>query len=283
MVMVLQRTPAYSYARSEARLRSSPIDHWCLSIPRSGHSWTEVEGNVAAAGPEMAEIRSLGRAFRGRTTGSEKMEIYFPRDAFVESNTILDARNNSVLSGNSAHLLVGYLNSVEHRLSNLATEDLPRIAQAVREMLIACLSPGGDNEPANEEKANPALMERARRYVQSNLSASELPDAMCRALGVSRTRLYQLFEASGGVSHYIQRTRLLTAHAALSDPADRRRIVDIAEAVGFTSAANFSRAFSSEFGYSPREARSLVRQPESGHASSAGQASFEGWLRALGS
>jgi AraC-like DNA-binding protein len=77
---------------------------------------------------------------------------------------------------------------------------------------------------------------------------------------------------------------LLAAHAALSDPKDSRRIIDIAEAVGFNSAANFSRAFSKEFGYSPREARNAsprlahsVGLPERNVSSS-----FEDWLKMLG-
>jgi transcriptional regulator GlxA family with amidase domain len=77
---------------------------------------------------------------------------------------------------------------------------------------------------------------------------------------------------------------LLAAHAALSDPQDSRRIVDIAEAVGFNSAANFSRAFSKEFGYSPREARNAVphfAQP-AGAFERDRPSSFEDWLKMLG-
>lgn len=81
---------------------------------------------------------------------------------------------------------------------------------------------------------------------------------MCRALGISRTRLYQLFEASGGVLNYIRKRRLLQAYADLSNSADHRPISEIAEAAGFEVAANFTRAFIHEFGLSPREIRRTV-------------------------
>jgi AraC-like DNA-binding protein len=89
------------------------------------------------------------------------------------------------------------------------------------------------------------------------------------------------------VHHYIQRRRLLSAHAALSDPSNRQQILDIAYAVGFSSAAHFSRAFSKEFGYSPREARNLISQPYLGRPfplsqDDEGAHSFEEWLRTLG-
>lgn len=288
MLIVQQRTPGHSYKRSVAKLRSSSIDHWYIGSPHTGRSWTEVDGRVAESEPGKLEIRSLGYPFRGRTTESESLFLYLPRDLFADAAATLDAKNNSILSGNFANLLVDYVDSIEARLRSLTAEDLPRIVHATRSMIIACLAPSAEHAAAAEQLASVALMERARRYVHHHLDAANLtPDTMCRALGVSRTRLYQLFEPSGGVLHYIQSRRLLAAHVALSDPADSRRIVEIAETVGFSSAANFSRAFSKEFGYSPREARTMVMLGRPAHSVSPAEPekapSFEGWLKTLGS
>ena len=288
ILIVQQHAPAHSYVRSAPKLRSSSIDHWYIVLPRTGRSWTEVDRRVAENQPGRFEIRSLGYPFRGRVTDSESLILYLPRDLFADAASTLDAKNNSILTGNFANLLVDYVNSIEARLRNLTAEDLPRIVHATRSMIIACLAPPAEHAAAAEQLAGVALMERARRYVQNNLDAARLtPDSMCRALGVSRSRLYQLFEPSGGVLHYIQSRRLLAAHVALSDPADSRRIVEIAEAFGFSSAANFSRAFSKEFGYSPREGRTAVVLPRPAnsvwHAGHEKASSFEGWLKALGS
>lgn len=287
MLIVQQHATSHSYMRSAAKLRSSAIDHWYIALPRTGRSWTEVDRRIAEGQPGKLEIRSLGYPFRGRTTDSESLLLYLPRDLFSDAAANLDARNNSILSGNFANLLVDYVNSIEASLRSLTVDDLPRIVHATRSMIIACLAPPAEHAAAAEQLASVALMERARRYVQNNLDAAHLtPDSMCRALGVSRSRLYQLFEPSGGVLHYIQSRRLLAAHVALSDATDRRRIVEIAEAFGFSSAANFSRAFSKEFGYSPREGRGTVVLSRPAHSvSPAGHekaSSFEGWLKALG-
>lgn len=288
MLIVEQRTPAHSYIRSAAKLRSSSIDHWYVVLPHTGRSWTEVNRRVAEGQPGKLEIRSLGYPFRGRMTESESLVLYLPRDLFADAAATLDANNNSILSGNFANLLIDYVDGIVSRLRSLTADDLPRIVHATRSMIIACLAPPAEHAAAAEQLASVALMERARRYVQNNLEVAHLtPDSMCRALGVSRSRLYQLFEPSGGVLHYIQSRRLLAAHVALSDPADSRRIVQIAEAFGFSSAANFSRAFSKEFGYSPREGRRTTVLPRPAHSVSLGEhektSSFEGWLKALGS
>lgn len=286
MLFVQQRTPAHSYIRSSASLRASPIDHWYLSIPRSGHSWTEVSGEVAEGAPGQVEFRSLGQPFSGRTLDCETVLIFMPRDLFADKPAVLDGANNSILSGNLAALLTDYVGSVEATLDSLSAQDLPRVVQTVRDMVVACLSAVAGQQPASENQANPGLMERARRHIHRNLHSPDLtPDALSRALGISRTRLYQLFEPSGGVLHYIRRRRLIAAHAALSDPENDQRILDIAQSVGFESAANFSRAFSHEFGYSPREARNAVATAAATQAEPASEQkatrSFDEWLRTL--
>jgi len=287
MLIVQQNVPAHGFERPAAMLRSSAIDHWHLVIMRNGRSWTEVDGRVAANRPGEVQFGSLGNPFSGRATSSESFILYLPRDLFAQSTASLDAINNTVLSGNAATLLIAYLNGVEARLSCLTEQDLPRIINATRDMILACLDPSTEGDATADRTANLALIERARRYVQRHLGAEHLsPSDMARALGVSRTRLYQLFEPSGGVLHYIQKRRLQTAHVALGDPADTRRIIDIAEAVGFTSAANFSRSFSKEFGYSPREARNAIlsnrrSQPAADTVPEEGP-SFDGWLKMLG-
>ncbi|WP_245455163.1 AraC family transcriptional regulator [Mesorhizobium sp. M9A.F.Ca.ET.002.03.1.2] len=288
LLIVQQDVPANSYNRSSARLRSSSLDHWYLGLLHDGQTWTEVDGHVAANQPGKVEFRSLGYPFRGRATASRSVLLYLPREIFEDAAPALDARNNSILSGNAAKLLVDYVSAIEARLHTLVEEDLDHVVRATRDIIVACFSPSRHQDAVAEQLAGIALMERARRYVQRNLNSADLTsDAMCRALAISRTRLYQLFEPSGGVNHYIQRRRLLTAHAALSDPEEPRRIIEIAEAVGFSSAATFSRAFSKEFGYSPREARNAIissrrRRPVSASERNVSP-SFEDWLRTLGS
>jgi AraC-like DNA-binding protein len=98
--------------------------------------------------------------------------------------------------------------------------------------------------------------------VQNNLLSPSLGvDEICRELGISRSRLYRLFEDLGGVVHYIRSRRLLDAHRVLSGGMDRRPIVNIAAERDFLDPADFSRAFKREFGYSPKEARLRTRPP----------------------
>jgi AraC-like DNA-binding protein len=287
MLLVQQSVRAHGYIRSAAKIKLSSIDHWCLVVLRNVRTWTEVDGRVAEGRPGSVELRSLGHAFRGRSTDSESVCLYLPRDRFARLSSAMDARNNAVLSGNFADLLTNYISSVVERLSSLTVEDLSPVVQATSDMIAAALAGGVDGDVASAQLSNLAVLERARRYIQNHLNVSDLtPDDISRALGVSRTRLYKLFEPSGGVLAYVQKRRLMAAHDALGDPTEERLIVDIAEACGFSSAANFSRAFSKEFGYSPRDARSALattsRAASKPHAARRGSSSFDDWLKMLG-
>jgi len=288
MLVVQQSVPAHSYARSAAKLRSNSIDHWHIVLLRTGRSWTEVDGKVSEGGPGKVELRSLGHPFRGRATDTQSLSFYMPRELFLDTAVVNDIKNNMVFSDTYINLLIDYLGSIETKLTSMTAPDLPRVVQSTRDMLVTCLSSPTGNTGPEKPQSNLALMERVRRFVQRNLSSQNLtPDTICRELGISRTRLYQLFESSGGVLHYIQKRRLFSAHVALSDSVNRQQILEIATAVGFTSAAHFSRAFSKEFGYTPREARNIAAPPFLARAVSPvdmkdSSNPFGNWLNSLG-
>lgn len=286
MLLVQQRAQAYRYVRSAAKLKSSSIDHWYIGIPRRGHAWTEVDGHVVESTPGTVTFRSLGHPYRGRATDSEVMLLYMPYDLFAEQAGMLVAANNSILSGNFATLLIDYIASVEARLPTLVADDLPRIVHTIRDMLVTCIASLPSSGKTALAHSTLGVMERVHRHVHDNLHAPDLnPDSISRAIGISRTRLYQLFESSGGVLNYIRKRRLQDAYATLSDPNNSNRILDIAEDAGFDVAANFTRAFTHEFGLSPREVRKAAvvsAPPVATRAIESPAPTFEKWLRELG-
>jgi len=287
MLIVEHNTPPHSYMRSQAKAKADLIDHWHISVLRSGRTWTEVDGVVSEGAPGKAQLRSLGHPFRGRSTEAKTLSLILPRTLLFDVPASVEITNNIVLSGTPTRLFIEYVNIIQANLPHFIAADLPHVVQTVRDMIVACVSSAAAQSAGSEQHSMLALTERVRRFVENNLTAGDLTiERICRELGISRTRLYQVFEQEGGVHHYIQRRRLLSAHAALSDPSNREQIVDIAFAIGFSSAAHFSRAFSKEFGYSPREARNLTVSPYLKHAASPASAGgahpFNEWLKALG-
>lgn len=283
-LLIQQDSPAFSYERSAEKIRFSAIDHWQITFLRTGKTWTSVDGHVVENEPGMMEIRALGCPFYGRTLSAKSVMLILPCDLFADHGGLPGASNNVVFGGARVKLLSDYVGFLEANLNHLTKDDLHGVRNQLQEMIFHSVAPLVDRDTSSDQTSHIGLMNKARSFIRNNLASSDLtPEALSRELAISRTRLYELFQASGGVLNYIRRRRLLAAHAAIADPTRGRRILDIANELGFESAANFSRAFTHEFGYSPSEVRrhtgecQMERFPRI-----ADVATFGNWLSTLG-
>jgi AraC-like DNA-binding protein len=286
MLFLQQTVPAFSYERSPNMVRFSPIDHWQITFLRAGRTWTGMNGHVAQNEPGMIEIRSLGHPFSGRALATDSVSLIVPVDVFTDRGGLTTASNNVVLGGHRANLLIDHLSSVEANLDRFTHDDLLGVKDRLREMVFDTITPLVDRGGGNDQISQIGLMARARRFILANLASPNLtPDALGRELAISRTRLYELFEMSGGVANYIRRRRLSAAHAMLADPSDTRKIAEVGIAIGFDSAANFSRAFTQQFGYSPSNIHKRASADHSRHdyqTEKKQQITFDSLLRTLG-
>lgn len=249
-------TDKLAFTSVPGHVRREPLDHWAITLLRSGTNRTDSGKSTFSGGPGEIQIHPLGRPFVGDISKSEMLMLFVPRDFCRETAVALSSAEFSKLGTGMGRLFSDYLLGVANRLPTLTEAELPGLVAATRAMILACVSPSPDNIAGAEEPISATLLERARKIVQAKLLDPDLGvETVRRELGVSRTRLYNLFEPFGGVRHYIQHRRLLEAHSALADSDDRRLILRIAEAYGFPDGAEFSRAFKREFGYSPSDAR----------------------------
>lgn len=86
-------------------------------------------------------------------------------------------------------------------------------------------------------------------------------DALGQTAGLSRAAFAVSFHRKVGMTplHYLTRWRMQLAREWLNNP--ELAMIDIAERVGYSSEAAFSRAFKREFGLSPGASRSQMRRP----------------------
>ena len=140
------------------------------------------------------------------------------------------------------HLLGDYIMALERYLPDVTEADLPRLARAVGAMVAA--APSAERVAFAATQINVGRKERVRRVIRRHLRTPTFrPSILCRLVGMSRSNLYRLFEDAGGVARYIQRERLLEAHAVLTDPASTQSLSSIADDFCFADASSLSRAF----------------------------------------
>jgi AraC-like DNA-binding protein len=150
----------------------------------------------------------------------------------------------------------------------MMSEDVPRLVDSIAAMIIACVAPTPDRLAEASQPIASTRLERARQRIHMNLRSPTLsPATLCRDIGVSRSTLYFLFEPLQGVSHYIQRQRLLAAYRMLRDPTNRFTTTELAEMFCFSDASTFTRAFRQVLGCSPRDVQGTIVAPAPAPAS----------------
>lgn len=247
------RMPADGQTRVWRHIKKDPLDHWCFVLVNDGTGPTPPAGRPE---PRQLFFRSLAERFDGAASDTSVLTLYAPRELFGERLGSLDQGAGTVAEGGLGALLGDYFLNLEKRLPDIPISELPQVVEATRAMIAACIRPSADRIEVAHDTIAATLMERARVVIRQNLGSVTFgPDRLAQALGVSRSKLYRMFEPYGGVARYVHRQRLMAAHAALSDAANKTPIIQVAETLGFSDASGFSRAFRQEFGHSPSDAR----------------------------
>src|SRR5271169_3739173 len=259
--LAMSRTiaPPVNVVRAKSNLRRDPVDHWVISYCARGAHFAQTAGIETEVPAKVPFLWSLGQEFLHERTHVDRVQFLLARDAFSDIAPLLDAALGSTLDTPLGHVLGDYMIALERRLPDLTGADLSRLTNAVGAMVAAAVAPTAERVAVAQRQIDLGRKERGRQAVRRHLRTPTFgPTILCRLVGMSRSNLYRLFEDSGGVARYIQRQRLLEAHAVLTDPATKKSISAIAEDLCFADASSFSRTFKREFGHSPGEVRSAA-------------------------
>ena len=233
----------------------SHLDHWCLVMVRAAND---------APSATQTSFRSLVLPYEGRGRDPEVITLMLPRGLSRQDTESLDRAHDVPIPRETAGLLADVLVSLAGRLSRMTRDEADGLADSVRDLVIACTSAKSRKRETADAPLVSAIIERARHVVRQNMASPDFgPQQLCRLMAVSRSKLYRMFEVSGGVAAFIQRERLQAALVILSDAHEMRSINVVASDVGFPDHSTFSRAFRRTFGFSPSEAREMAL---SGHA-----------------
>jgi AraC-like DNA-binding protein len=248
--------PSLQITRTKTHLKHDPVDHWVISYcARDAH--TTLTAGISVEVPSgVPFLWSLGQEFTHERTNMERFQLLLARDGFGDIASALDGALGSTLNTPLGLLLGDYMAVLERHLKELTEADLPRLKDAVAAMVGAAVAPTAEHVAVAKRQIDLGRMERVRQVVRRHLRTPTLrPATLSRLVGMSRSNLYRLLEAKGGISQYIQQQRLIAAHSLLCNHDNRQSITALAEDFCFADVSSFSRAFRREFGYSPSDAR----------------------------
>ncbi len=254
-------TPA-RFVRDRARARRDSLDHLVLRVLRRGRGRLRHAGFEATTEPGELVLFSMHETWSVDWDDAEWVSLCIPRDLDLRLTAGLASLPPGLQRGAGAGLLADLMLALPARISPARPDEIPTLAGALQTAIGACLLSGPSfaaTAPAGDATASLAK-ERVRRAILRNIGSARLtPAQLAVAAGVSRSALYRLYEAEGGVARYIQSVRLSLAHAALRDPLQAETSISaIAEAHGFPAPSDFSRAFRVAYGMAPSEVRGAL-------------------------
>ncbi|WP_156954325.1 helix-turn-helix domain-containing protein [Paraburkholderia acidipaludis] len=247
----------FGMRRPQRRIRRDGLDYYFLQLQLS-------EARVAVnpdrkarhlrAGPGDLFLVDEALPMDVQVTSGDSLCLMIQRDVMRGS---LSHYHMSVLKSGLAGFLADYLKVLHDRLRDIDASDAPRLIDATTAVLRACLQTHPDAIAEARTELDELMIRRVKRYIDDNLFDPNLNvDRICKAVGIARSSLYQLFESAGGIARTVRHRRLRHAHDVLaSTNASRVSIAQVAWRHGFEDAKHFSRCFKEQFGYTPSEAR----------------------------
>lgn len=249
------------WQRNADHLRSRASDSLSVNISLDIQAQGRAGERAFSQGPGSAVLTDLAQTSCHESSSGRSTQIVVSRPMAIAAGLDVHALHGLVLPPAAAAMLRSHLNHLREALPYMLESEGPRAARTMLDMLVLAVNATGRAEAAALGILKETLALRVRNEIRHNLGSASLTVAnLCRRLQISRSTLHRLFDGDGGVQAYIRQTRLAAAMLALDDPANEERISAIAERLGFSDAAHFSRTFRERYGESPSDYR--ARQPK---------------------
>lgn len=285
MILVHTKTAAQQWRRSALTTARDGMDHYMVQIYAQGTQRCDWDGGSVHMPEGGFLVYDLSREMEAEATDLANITLFLPRPMLEGLLTAPDDQHMRAIDGAHpmAALFRSHLTNLWRQADVLEDGQARHVAPATAQLLAACLN---GSQPLNAEQraaVDQTVLAATRRDIDRRLADPALsPDDLCRRHRISRSRLYRLFESQGGVAAYIRGRRLAAAMTALVDPAQAHRPVGmIGEHLGFSSPADFSRAFQRRYGLSPRAARHYGARPKAEGTSEGLDRRYERWLHEL--
>jgi AraC-like DNA-binding protein len=248
---------AQTYRRTVPMARRDGIDSLIVEILCSGETAGDAAGSGTGNSVGGMVFDDLRQEHAHHSSETHTLLMTIPRLIAERNGFDVHALHGRRVSAARTALVRSTLVAIHQNLDDITVEQGGRLGQIVIDLIGVALDVDGVRAPASPADAqSTAQALAARHFIEERLGSPALSVALlCRHVGVSRSRLYRLFEAVGGVQAHIRERRLLRIQAILSAPGNRDRLADLADNWGFSDAAHLSRSFRERFGVTPSDYR----------------------------
>lgn len=264
-LLVDTRATDQEYDRTPAHVARGAMDHFQITLCVEGEMRFSSGRREVTMGPGAICLIDMAQpnrtVLRGGGSRTRLMAIILQRAMLAPRLAHPDSATATLLPSNHPHTR---LLASHYAALTLPPEPEAGSAEATIEAIadiVAAAARGTADIAAGVERAERHLyLAVIKRRIADNLETDALTaEELCRHFQISRATLYRLFEADGGLSHYVREQRLNLAFRQLISPsAEDTRLIDLAVGMRFSSDSTFIRAFRRKFGLTPGELRELA-------------------------
>lgn len=249
-----------TWTRSATMARADGVDWLTVNVRFSGGARGDADCgdfNAATGSTIMVDLAQPGSHFSER---SDSALLMIPRALAESVLGPVRALHGAAISAAGSALLRTHLRQLQQSVNDIPMSQGARMAGVLMDLLAVSLAMEGRPVAVSGEAQDGATRRHALEAIDARLGSAQLNAAsLARELNVSRSTLYRLFSAEGGVNAYIRKRRLERVHQLLGQPCTSEPIAMLAERWGFCDAAHFGRLFREAYGMTPGDYRALRR------------------------
>ena len=252
------RFTAQDWIRDRANIVADDCDDLVVNIRHRGGAVGEMEGRTVVAPAGSIVLADMAQVGRHTSDASVTSGFVLPRAVAERMLTSVRSLHGHVIAPQHAALLASHLTMIRHHAGQLPASSGPLLAQTILDLFTVAVTASLGSVPADAGQHERGLRHQLCDSIERHLGSPSLNTArLSRMLGVSRSTLYRLLQAEGGVQAYIRARRLARVAETLRGDGDRETIAALAERWGFCDAAYLGRAFREVYGVTPGDYRAL--------------------------
>lgn len=249
---------AMSMSRTRRVIDERPTSYMVLYLVLEGQVTSNYDGLIQVHVPGDIVVVDYSMPYESQTPGYEGIALTFDKASMPA-----ELQNNAhglVLTANgpAGAVLGAQIKALVEHIGDFSVQQSQVMVDGILQFAAAAFA----TSKAQEGRDTRLLFQRASSIARQRLHDPDFgPDGLVAALGVSRSKLFRLFEPHGGVQRWILAERLRGSLRAILRSAPELKIATVAHSHGFRSEAHFSRAFHKRYQISPSSVRTLAKEP----------------------
>lgn len=237
-------------ANIQRQLSTSPSETLKLRLVKQGAFHRVDDGQVQTLGSASVHLSSMASGFADGPLERQCISVPFDRVGFDPRR--FPASMSVPIDTAFGAILQSSVSTVFTQLPTCRASEAKDLAEPIVG-LIKLMLHGRRSEEAGRIAYARARETAVRDYIDANLHDPAIGvETICRRFNCSRSALYRMFQAEGGVRRHLYASRLERAFRLLSKTAPvRGAVTTVAERCGYPDSNHFSRHFKTRFGVSP--------------------------------